>query len=245
MNLKSLLLSLLGALLFLAGVLAGLSLSAAVVWGESEARIYTSYNGERRLKVQCPLMLSPVESAAVSANIVNSSNEEIKPVVSVEVSQPKIPRKESQTLTLAPGGSEAVQWTVDPSDVIFERMILVNILQSQYRDNPSRLGSCGIFILSLFGLTGAQTFALVFAVSLVAMLSGAALWLYARWPLNKLATNIAQISTVLFVITVLALLTTIPRLWGLTLILDALILLILGVMITEFGLFSQKYSTNL
>ena len=238
-------LSLLGALLFLAGVLAGLSLSAAVVWGESEARIYTSYNGEGRLKVQCPLMLSPVESAAVSANIINSSDEEIKPVVSVEVSQPEIPRKESQTLTLAPGGSKTVQWTVDPSDVIFERMILVNILQSQYRDNPSRLGSCGIFILSLFGLPGVQTFALAFAASLVAMLSGAALWLYARWPLNKLATNIAQISTVLLVITVLALLTTIPRLWGLTLILDMLILLIFGVIVTEFGLFSQKYSTNL
>ena len=85
----------------------------------------------------------------------------------------------------------------------------------------------------------------MFAVSLVAMLSGAALWLYVRWPLNKLATNIAQISTVLFVITVLALLTTISSLWGLTLILDALILLIFGVIITEFGLFSQKYSTNL
>src|SRR5688572_29837333 len=80
MKFRSLLLSLLGALLFLAGVLAGLLLSAAVVWGESEARIYTSYNGERRLKVQCPLMLSPVESAAVGANIINSTNEEIKPV---------------------------------------------------------------------------------------------------------------------------------------------------------------------
>ena len=134
---------------------------------------------------------------------------------------------------------------VDPSDVIFERLILVNIHQSQYRDNPSRLGSCGIFIFSLFGMPGAQTFALVFAISLVAMLSGAALWLYARWPLNKLATNIAQLSTVLLVITILALLTTIPRLWGLTLILDALILLIFGIIITEFGLFSQKYSTNL
>ena len=77
------------------------------------------------------------------------------------------------------------------------------------------------------------------------MLSGAALWLYTRWPLNRLATNIAQISTVLFIITVLALLTTIPRLWGLTLILDLLILLIFGVIVTEFGLFSQKYSTNL
>jgi len=146
---------------------------------------------------------------------------------------------------LAPGESETVQWTVDPSDVIFERLILVNILQSQYRANPSRLGSCGIFMFSLLGLTGAQTFALVFALSLFAMLSGGALWLYARWPLNKLGTDIAQLSTVLLVITTLALLTTIPRWWGLTLFFDALILLIFGVIITEFGLFSQKYSTNL
>ena len=240
MKLRSLLLSLLGALLFLSGVLIGLSLSAVVVWGESEARIYTSYNAERRLKVQCPLMLSPVESGVVSADIINPTNEEIKPVILAEISHTKIPRKVNETLTLAPSGSETVQWTVDLSDVIFERLILVNIHQSQYRDNPSRLGSCGIFIVSLFGLTGAQTFALVFAISLAAMLSGSALWLYARWPLNNLATNIAEPSVVLLVITILALLTTIPRLWGLTLILDALILLIMGVIITEFGLFSQN-----
>ena len=245
MKLRSLLLSLFGALLFLAGVLIGLLLSAVVVWGESEARIYTSYNGERHLKVQCPLMLSPVESAVVSADIINPSDEEIKPVVSVEVSHGKIPRKESQTLLLAPGGSETVQWSVDPSDVIFERLILVNILQSQFRDNPSRLGSCGIFMFSLLGLTGAQTFGLVFAVSLIVMLLGGALWLYVRWPLNNLATNIAQLSAVLMGITILALFSTLPRLWGLTLIFDALILLIMGVIVTEFGLFSQKYSTNL
>ena len=50
MKLRSLLLSLLGALLFLAGVLVGFLLSAVVVWGESEARIYTSYNGESASK---------------------------------------------------------------------------------------------------------------------------------------------------------------------------------------------------
>jgi hypothetical protein len=238
MKLRSLLISLFGALLFLAGVLIGLSLSAVVVWGESEARIYTSYNGDTRLKVECPLMLSPVESAIVSADIINPTDKEIKPVVSAEISHTKIPRKVSQTLTLTPGESETAQWTVDPSDVIFERLILVNILQSRYRDNPSRLGSCGIFLLSLFGLTGAQTFALVFTASLVAMLSGGALWLYARWPLNKMSMNIAQISMVLLGITILALLSALPRWWGLTLFFDALIVLIMGVIITEFGIFS-------
>jgi len=228
----------LGALLFFAGVLIGLSLSAVVTWGESEARIYTSYNGDTRLKVKCPLMLSPVESAIVSADIINSTADEIKPVVSAEISHKKLARKVSQTLTLAPGESEVAQWTVDPSDVIFERLILVSILQSRYRDIPSRLGSCGIFLFSLFGLTGAQTFALAFTVSLVAMLSGGALWLYIRWPLNKMATNTAQISIVLLGMTILALLSALPRWWGLTLFFDALIVLIIGVIITEFGLFS-------
>jgi len=238
MKLRSLLLSLLGALLFLAGVLTGFSLSAVVTWGESEARIYTSYNGDTHLKLKCPLMLSPVESAMVSADIINPTAEEIQPVVSAEISHSKIPREASETLLLAPGESETVEWTVDQSDVIFERLILVNILQSQYRDNPSRLGSCGIFMFSLFGLTGAQTFALMFTVSLVAMLSGGALWLYIRWPLNKMATNTAQICIVLLGMTILALLSALPRWWGLTLFFDALIVLIIGVIITEFGLFS-------
>jgi len=244
-KLRLLLLSWLGALLFLSGVMIGLALSAAVTWGESEARIYSSYNGEASLRLKCPLMLSPEESGVVSTEIINLTDEDIKPVVSAEISHGKVPREIRQTLSLTSGESEPVQWTVDPSDVIFERLILVNILQSQYSDNSSRLGSCGIFLFSLFGLPGAQTFALVFAASLIAMLSGGALWLYARWPLNKLATNIAQLSTVLLGMTILALLSTLPRWWGLTLIFDALILLIMGVIVTEFGLFSQKYSTNL
>lgn len=241
MKLRLLLLSWLGALLFLVGVLIGLSLSAAVAWGESEARIYSSFNGEASLSLKCPLMLSPEESGVVSTEIINLIYLDIKPVVTAEISHGKVPREIRQTVSLTPGNSETVQWTVDSSDVIFERVILVNALQSRYGDNPSHSGSCGILLFSLWDLTGLETFHLLFAVSIIMMLSGGLLWLYARRPLDKFSENIIRINAILFSITILALLSTLARWWGLTIIFDLLILLVMGVILTEFILFSQKY----
>lgn len=241
MNLRPLLLSWLGALLFLAGVLTGLAISGAVTWGESEARIYSSFNGDSNLAIQCPLILSPTETGIVRAKIVNLTGEEIKPVVRAEISHGKLPREVQQTFPLSALKSQDVEWRVDSSDVIFERVILVNVLQSRYSNNPSRSGACSILVFSLLGLTGIQTFGLMLGVSLILMLSGGALWLQARRPLDKFSVNIFQINFVMFVITNLALLSTLARWWGMALFFDALILLVMGVIITEFVLFSQKH----
>lgn len=240
MRLKSLFILWLGALLFLAGVAIGLVLSAAVAWAESEAVVYSSYNGELNLRMKCPLMISPAESGTVNAEIINLTDKDVKPVIYAQISHAETPRETNLTVPLASGKSETVQWNVDASDAIFERLILVNVLQSRYSDNPSRSGSCGVLIFSLFVLTGTQTFGLVFVVSLVLIVCGGGLWLYVRAPLDKWSGNIVQINAVLLGITILALLSTWARLWGLALFFDALIVLVLGVIVTEFILFSQK-----
>ena len=241
MNLKSLLLSWLGALLFLSGVLVGLSLSGAVAWSESEARVYSSFNGEANLAIECPLIISRSESGVVDVRIVNLTGEEIRPVVTALISHGTVPRQIKQTFPLSSLKSESVQWIVDSSDVIFERVILVNVLQSRYSNNPSRSGSCGILVFSLFDLTGMQTFGLIFAISLTLVFAGGALWLYVRQPLDKLSGNIVQINSVLLAVTILALLSAWARWWGLALFFDALIMLVMGVIITEFILFPQKH----
>ena len=241
MNLRLLLLSWLGAIIFLLGVLVGILLSGAITWSESEARIYSSFNGETSLRIKCQLILSPVETGVIQAEIVNLTGEDIKPVVTAEISHGRVPREVKQTLSLGSLKRELVQWKVDSSDVIFERVILVNVLQSRYSNNPSRSGSCGILVFSLFGLTGMQTFALVFAASLILMLFGGWLWLYARRPLDKFSGNIVQINSVVLGITILALVSTWAHWWGLALFFDALILLVMGVIITEFVLFSQRH----
>ena len=241
MKFRLLLFSWLGALLFLAGVFVGLTLSGAVAWGESEARIYSSFNGDSNLAIKCPMIISPAETGTISAEIVNLTGEDIKPVVTVEITHGKVPREIKQTFPLKSLKSESVQWIVDSSDVIFERVILVNALQSRYSHNPSRSGSCGILVFNLFGLTGVQTFGLLLGFSLILMLAGGGLWLHVRRPLDRFSGSLVQINTVLLAVTILALLSTLARWWGLALFFDALILLVMGVIITEFVLFSQKY----
>ena len=233
----------LGIILILVGVLLGLFLSASVTWGESEAVLYTSLNSDRRMGIKCPLMLGPDETGTITAKITNLTNDTVTPTVSAEIGHTSMPRQIDQIVTLPPGNSQTLTWSVDSSDVIFSDLILVNILQLRYRDNPSMLGSCGILLFSLFGLSGQSTFILWVATSLVAMLVGAFLWARAHLQMDRYLTSLANASIVLMVMTTLALLTTFPRWWGLTLIFDAGIVLMIGVIVTEFVLFPGKYKS--
>jgi hypothetical protein len=220
-----------GNLLFLTGVLLGLALSAAVTWGDTEAVLYATYQGDTNLDVKCPLMLAPDEKGTIMAKITNLINEEITPTVTAEISHTGMPRRTEQIVVLKPNGSETLQWSVNSSDIVFKYLILVNIQQRRYRDNPSMLGSCGILAFSLFGLSGFASFSLMMATSLAAMLMGAILWLQVHQPLDDYSLSLGRAGATLSVF---------PRWWGLTLVLDALILLVIGVIFTEFSMGSQK-----
>ena len=139
----------------------GLAVSASSMWGNLEATLYTYYHGDLNLHLQCPFILSPNETGTIRANITNITNEEVTPTVTAEISHADTPRTADQMVTLNPKGSTTLTWSVDPSDVVFKYLILVNILQLRYSDNPSRLGSCGILLFSLFGLSGSTSFALI------------------------------------------------------------------------------------
>jgi len=229
-----------GGLLVLAGVLLGLALSAATTWSETEAVLYTTLQGDTNLDVKCPLMLAPDEEGTITAKVANLINEEITPTVTAEISHTALPRRTEQVVVLKPHRSETLHWPVNSSDIVFEYLILVNIRQGRFRENPSMLGSCGILAFSLFGLSGFASFSLLMAASLAAMLTGAILWFQAHQPLDDYSLNLGRAGATLIAITVLALLSLFPRWWGLTLFLDALILLVIGVIFTEFIIGPQK-----
>ncbi len=234
-------LSLLGGLIFLAGVLLELSLSGAVLWGELEARTYTPQIGFAGLGVKCPFVLSPSESGMVSAAITNTLDEEASPVVTAEISRADGEQQLSQTLTLIAHETRTLHWTVDPSEIIFGRLILVNIVQSPYSDLPSRQGACGILVLSFFNLNGIQVFLLLFFTSIMITLLGAAIWLRANGPLNDLQRSMGQASMIMAGIATAGLLAALPRWWGLILFFDFITLIIMAVILTEFVLFPGRH----
>ncbi|MFN8412208.1 MAG: hypothetical protein U0Z26_07460 [Anaerolineales bacterium] len=242
MKLKPIILSVLGAVLFITGILIGLGVSAAYAWAESEAYVFSTYNADGNLHLKCPVLLSPNESGLVTGNIVNVIDRNIKPQVSSQISHPGLPLKAEQTVELVVGESKTLEWTVSASDNQFNRLILVNVIQSHYQNNPSYVGSCGILLFSLFGLNGNQTLILLFVASLVAMISGGLILLLMQVrPMDNYAVNLTRICSVLMGMAILALFGVLPRLWVLTIFLDALVLLIAGVIFTDFILFPQKY----
>jgi hypothetical protein len=224
-------LSIPGGGFFLAGILLGLFLSSGILWGEVEA--YTRETGSNgpRLGLDCPLMLSPDESGQVSTRITNTTGESVKPVITAEINgKPGL----DQTLSLAPGEARSLDWTVDSSARIFDRMILVNMYQGRYRDLEPRQGSCGILVYSLFGMSGTGTFRLIFGASVLLMILGGFLWLSARSPLKAADAKLTYASGFLGSLVLASLLSSLPRWWGLILLLNALILLMIGIIITEF-----------
>ncbi len=233
-------LSLLGGLIFLSGVLLEMSLSGGVLWGELEANTYTPQIGDAGLAVSCPLMLSPSESGTISTSITNTLDEATSPVVTAEISHAGGQQQLSQTLSLAAHETQTLRWTVDPSEIIFGRLILVNIVQSRYSDLSSRQGSCGILVFSLLGLNGAVSFGLFFFTSLLCVALGAGLWLRANRPLNEFRRSAAQACATMACLATAALLVGLPRWWGLILFFDFFTLIIMAVVLTEFVLFPGR-----
>jgi len=237
MKTKSLLVAWLGLLLFVVGEIIGLTLSSIMAWSEIEANAFSPRPDSENMHLACPLMLAPGETGLVRAQIVNHIEKEIQPVVMLGLGQPLAAQQETQTFILAPRESQPAQWPVDSSTSTFDRLILVNVLQGQYNLNPSRWGSCGILLFSLFGLGGSATFALIFASAVLLVLAGGGLWLAFRKPVNESGKKAAQACIFLAAVTLLALLTALPRLWGLTVFFDAFALIVTGVIVVEFILF--------
>ena len=226
-----------GALLFWLGILVQLFLSGAVVWGEVEARVHISQTGDSGLDLRCPIMLSPVESGTISASITNTLDENTSPVITSDISSVSGDQQVSQTLSLAAHETQIVHWKVAASDIVFGRLILVNITQARYSNLPSHQGACGIFVLSFLGLSGSETFDLLFALSLAGILLGGISWLRGHSPLDDWTFSIATASGTLTAFTTAGMLTALPRWWGLIMFFDVVALILLSVILTEFILF--------
>jgi hypothetical protein len=220
-------------LLFLMGIFLEIAISSGVLWGEVETRLYTSQSDAMGLAIKCPLILSPRETGTISTVISNSLDEEVLPMVTAEISRQGAPQETSETLTLAPHASKAMQWQVDASNIIFGRLILINISQRNYRNLPAREGYCGILFLNILGLNGRLILILFCVISLLCIISGSTAWLRFHTPMKEHDKAFARPFASLAVLATLGLIAALLRWWGLIIILDGLALILVGVIFTE------------
>ncbi|MGC9335049.1 MAG: hypothetical protein ACP5JJ_12925 [Anaerolineae bacterium] len=170
----------LGVILFSAGVVLGLAFSAVAIWGDLEAVRF-----ERDLDVlseaslttlRCPVIMTGQEGV-VHATFTNPFDRPVQTRIRARISRYiTLMREEVETLSLAPGEERRLEWTVASDDIVYERLILVKVLQQRSYPLVGRSGSCGIVVLDLPGLTGTQVVVAAIVASLLGIGLGLGLW---------------------------------------------------------------------
>jgi hypothetical protein len=160
MKYKSLPVSILGAGLYLTGLLVGVTFLSLFVWANIEASLFDpAISGDKSLRtLQCPIIITEEEVASIRVTINNPLEREIDRKVRLNISEGMLTlkRQEAQLISLTPGETKTLEWEAYPSDAAFERLILVRGYIFRSTPLPASSGSCGILVVNVPGMTGGQ-----------------------------------------------------------------------------------------
>jgi predicted tellurium resistance membrane protein TerC len=230
---------LIGIFLFAFGTILSLYFSSNLLWGEMEALLFAPQTDARSLDLSCPLMIAPNETATISTTITNTTDDEKKPQVNAFFSYQRDMQVDTQTLLLDSYSSQPLQWTIDSSNMVFDRLILVSILQRQYRNLEAHQSQCSIYVFSLFGLNGQNSLMTVFAIGMITSLLGLGMMYQSLKPFSEKNKRMMQVNLLFLILIVLGVFSSFPRLWGLTLFFNATAVLSITVAYVEI-LLSKK-----
>ncbi len=221
-----------GGTVFFLGILIGLALAIATMWGNFEAlsyffsgATYAPFNG-----LQCPILMTHSETGTISAVFNNSRDQEYDPYYEMEIGG-LLPRKFEDQLSVAPHTSKSVLWTVDANDIDLGFFIFAKLDILPNAVYPSREATCGIVVLNIPGLTGGQIFWLVFALSLLGTISGFMLWENADGSSTGKESDQKHAMQALAILMLLAMLFSLLGWWGLGMLLSAITIVLMVVML--------------
>ena len=180
-----------GLILFFIGIFIGILIAGSLTWANLEAFFYFGYGiqGDRGLKVSCPLVMAPTETGTAVISISNPSKQQINPHIKADISGPIFPSTSETWLTIDPGQRQTASWEIGSGNVTFGHLILAQVYQFASYPLSSAKGYCGTLVLGLHGLTGKQFFALILAASLFGIIGGFILAAYGRRLLGERKTE--------------------------------------------------------
>ena len=163
-----------GTAIFLVGLVLGLGLAIAAIWGDFEGMSYFSSGAgyDQFGGLHCPILMGRADIATIAVAFDNPTSREIEPYYKAEVSGVAASRTLEGQVPVAPHSSRSVQWTVDANDVDLGFFIMVKIDVLPFAGNPTREATCGIIVANVAGLTGDQMLGWSLGLSLAGMVIG-------------------------------------------------------------------------
>jgi hypothetical protein len=186
----------LGVVLFSIGLLLGMALAGVTIWADFEAVLFNpGLSHEAPLRsLRCPAMITTSETGKVTASLRNPLERSTERYVRTHITDGYVTlmREINNSVPLAPGEKQRLEWAVTADDAAFDRFILVKVMVRGRYPLPSRQGTCGILVVGVPLLEGSQVFSLAFAVSLLGMVAGYGLWFRASRPLGTQRRQVSR-----------------------------------------------------
>lgn len=167
----------LSLVLFFAGALVGILFFAGLIWPSLEANFYFGFNGgaDSKLRLACPRILTPQDSAAVTAIITNKTDRTISPRFDTQISGPVMQVLKSQH-SIEPGKTAELRWPVNVDDVSYGHLVMAQVYQHSSYKTGTAMATCGSLFLFLPTVHGNQIYTFLFIFSMVGVGLGILLW---------------------------------------------------------------------
>jgi hypothetical protein len=171
---------LIGILLLILGVLLFVYLGVLTMWGEIEATFFNaSLRSDEPLgSLSCPAVITRNETAYVSGTFDNPSDRVVDMEVRTYVSAGYITfmNEYITEFTLKPGEVKQVKIPVTADEAAYDRIVMVRMHQMKQVPFPYKNAGCGIVVVNISGLSGAQFVALSLVLGALLSTSGIVLW---------------------------------------------------------------------
>ena len=199
------------ALIFALGILASTALTTGLTWAGLEATQYgfVTATNEHFNGLSCPQLMMRSETAIVREVVDNPSSMEVTPIVSVALSKPGLPENRELQVSVPPGGTQRLEWTITPANIDRKFFIFAQATRSESYPLPEAQALCGILVLDLPFASGMQVLTAWLAFALVCIPLG--LWLFGLR--REHAYRLPGAMKALAVTALLGLLVSLPGLW--------------------------------
>lgn len=138
-------------IIYVIGVLAGLTLTLLATWGDLESSYYgfDRTGGARLSSLSCPILMSNTETSSFSIQVKNSTERNLSPSVKTNISSPLTPITSYEDIDLAPGETKTLAWTLTPENIDLNRFIFARAWVYASYPLPDREATCGVVVLPL------------------------------------------------------------------------------------------------
>lgn len=168
----------LGTFVFALGVLSSIFLTGALAWPGLEAESYgfERYTNEHFDGLSCPFFMTRRESGVVQVDIHNPSNQIITPIMTTDLSAPGLPETYEEQVSVPPGETRQLEYKITSANIDRYYFVFAKANRSPSYPLDTAEATCGVLVLDIPFLNGAQILATWLGFCLICQLAGLWLW---------------------------------------------------------------------